>query len=326
MSISGMTRCTLAAMALMLPITTYGQPNGPVFSLGFGHYGLRDYQDTFGQQIGVGYRFYNHYRLMGIYANYNSDPLEMKHYRLEGIYDTDFRLWTLRPYWVVGLERLNVSGNQHSNEETRTNFGAGLSLPLMPHLSLQGDIRGVLSSQFDKPETMMVLSLQWDFGEQEKPVENALESYKDSDQDGVYDRFDDCPDTRLDAQVNERGCEVKVVAVFNTVEQQSFFGFDSDALSLQTQQTLRDVAALLVEHPDTTITITGHTDSTGTEAYNLELSQRRGRAVENELIGTHNISPMRITVRGVGESLPIESNTTAQGRAKNRRVEMVVTQ
>ena len=86
---------------------------------------------------------------------------------------------------------------------------------------------------------------------------------------------------------------------------------------------LRQFAGVLTRYPRTTIQITGNTDSRGSEESNMDLSRRRAQAVADELIA-NGVSANRITTRGVGESVPIATNDTADGRAQNRRVEIVV--
>jgi outer membrane protein OmpA-like peptidoglycan-associated protein len=86
---------------------------------------------------------------------------------------------------------------------------------------------------------------------------------------------------------------------------------------------LRQFAAVLNRYPKTTIQITGNTDSRGSEQSNDELSRRRAQAVADELTAD-GVSASRITTRGVGASVPIATNDTPEGRAQNRRVEIVV--
>jgi outer membrane protein OmpA-like peptidoglycan-associated protein len=86
---------------------------------------------------------------------------------------------------------------------------------------------------------------------------------------------------------------------------------------------LRQFAGVLNRYPRTTMQITGNTDSRGSEQSNDELSRRRAQAVADELIAD-GVSASRITTRGVGASVPIATNDTAEGRAQNRRVEIVV--
>ena len=80
---------------------------------------------------------------------------------------------------------------------------------------------------------------------------------------------------------------------------------------------------VLQQHPDVRVAIDGHTDASGKEASNQVLSERRARAVANRLI-EQGVPAARLTVRGFGESRPVADNATADGRSRNRRVEIVV--
>jgi outer membrane protein OmpA-like peptidoglycan-associated protein len=71
------------------------------------------------------------------------------------------------------------------------------------------------------------------------------------------------------------------------------------------------------------VTIEGHTDSIGGPRYNQDLSERRAAALKGELVGRHKVAPVRLGTRGFGASRPLEPNTTLEGRARNRRVELV---
>ena len=103
------------------------------------------------------------------------------------------------------------------------------------------------------------------------------------------------------------------------------FATDSASVSGNLQDDLRTLAASLNKYPNTTITVVGHTDNTGTAAYNQDLSNRRAGAVSGILIGA-GVSSGRIRSVGQGESQPIASNQTAEGRAQNRRVDIVITE
>lgn len=83
------------------------------------------------------------------------------------------------------------------------------------------------------------------------------------------------------------------------------------------------VANVLNQYPQTLIRVEGHTDSTGSEAYNLDLSRRRAEAVRDLLV-QRNVSPSRIQVVGYGEANPVASNETEAGRQMNRRVELKI--
>jgi outer membrane protein OmpA-like peptidoglycan-associated protein len=101
--------------------------------------------------------------------------------------------------------------------------------------------------------------------------------------------------------------------------------FASGSASLQpgARDKIRQLARVLNRYPRTTIQVIGHTDSRGSEESNLELSRRRAQAVAEELVAA-GVSPSRITTFGRGESSPVASNDTPEGRAQNRRVEIIV--
>jgi outer membrane protein OmpA-like peptidoglycan-associated protein len=83
------------------------------------------------------------------------------------------------------------------------------------------------------------------------------------------------------------------------------------------------VASVLSDYPQTYIDVYGHTDSTGSDSYNQDLSERRATSVADYL-SSHGVQAARIATRGFGETQPIETNDTEQGRAANRRVEIKV--
>jgi outer membrane protein OmpA-like peptidoglycan-associated protein len=102
------------------------------------------------------------------------------------------------------------------------------------------------------------------------------------------------------------------------------FATDSSNISADFYSVLDSVALVINEFEKTYVDITGHTDSTGSEAYNMQLSIARANSVARYL-ESHQVLPQRITTTGMGESSPIATNDTAQGRALNRRVEILLT-
>lgn len=102
------------------------------------------------------------------------------------------------------------------------------------------------------------------------------------------------------------------------------FATDSAVVSGTSQSDLFAVAQSLNNNPNTTVSVIGHTDNTGDAAYNFDLSQRRAQAVTSVLI-SGGVAPSRIRSIGRGEDAPIATNLTAEGRAQNRRVEIVIT-
>jgi outer membrane protein OmpA-like peptidoglycan-associated protein len=101
------------------------------------------------------------------------------------------------------------------------------------------------------------------------------------------------------------------------------FDVDSSAISPSFQSTLSNIAQNLVQYPNSLIDVYGHTDSTGSDAYNQALSERRAQAVANYL-QSRGVSAARVRWQGFGETQPVASNDTPEGRAKNRRVEIKI--
>jgi outer membrane protein OmpA-like peptidoglycan-associated protein len=102
------------------------------------------------------------------------------------------------------------------------------------------------------------------------------------------------------------------------------FATDSAALNSQLRSDLFVLSDSLNKYPNSTVTITGHTDNTGTAAYNQDLSERRASAVGG-VLRSGGVAGSRIRVVGAGESQPISTNQTAAGRAQNRRVDITIT-
>ncbi len=115
--------------------------------------------------------------------------------------------------------------------------------------------------------------------------------------------------------------EEGIVVEFNN---KVLFGFDRFDLSAQATANLDKLAAILTDFPDTDIEIQGHTDNSGSDEYNQELSVKRANAVKDYLV-KQDINRRRITVVGFGEQFPDYDNDSENGRSQNRRVEFVIT-
>jgi hypothetical protein len=102
-----------------------------------------------------------------------------------------------------------------------------------------------------------------------------------------------------------------------------YFDFASDSLRAESAPILREIASALAGHPEWKLTITGHTDSIGGSASNLDLSRRRSARVRRALTEQYGADSVRMTTSGSGDSQPKDVNTTPEGRARNRRVELV---
>ncbi len=161
----------------------------------------------------------------------------------------------------------------------------------------------------------------------------------DTDGDGVPDYLDECPNSPAGAKVLQNGCALtgdcrrprageQVDPNGCAVEQRFIlkgvkFEFDSDRLTEDAKLILSEVAGTLQAYPEVNVELQGHTDNIGTDAYNQGLSERRAVVVKTFLTG-HSIEASRMTPAGYGESQPIASNDSEEGREENRRVELKV--
>lgn len=102
------------------------------------------------------------------------------------------------------------------------------------------------------------------------------------------------------------------------------FDVDSATIKPGFYASLNDVATTLVDYPSTAVDVIGHASSDGPDDYNMQLSQRRAAAVQNYLVG-QGVASVRLRAIGMGETQPIADNSTAEGRAANRRVEIILT-
>jgi outer membrane protein OmpA-like peptidoglycan-associated protein len=102
-----------------------------------------------------------------------------------------------------------------------------------------------------------------------------------------------------------------------------YFDFDSDRLKPESDAVLERIAGILSRNQNWTLSIEGHTDNVGTDDYNLELSRRRAASVKTALVDRYGIAELRLETDGHGASQPKASNDTLEGRAMNRRVELV---
>ena len=143
-------------------------------------------------------------------------------------------------------------------------------------------------------------------------VAPAVAVIDDSDGDGIADDLDKCPNTPKGATVNSQGCWA--------YQGEVLFDFDKAELKSGAFPILDEGVTVLENNPGLNIEIQGYTDSTGAEDYNLKLSQKRADSVMAFLVN-RGIDPGRLSAKGYGSANPVAANDTAEGRAKNRRVE-----
>ena len=142
------------------------------------------------------------------------------------------------------------------------------------------------------------------------------EKLLDSDNDGVPNNIDKCPNTPKGMIVNHYGCPIITTLRFN-------FDFNKWKVKTIYYPKIKQIAKILKANPKLKIEIDGYTDNIGTEAYNLKLSLKRAESVKDILVNIYKINPKRIIIKGFGESYPLVPNSTSTNRALNRRVEII---
>ncbi len=240
----------------------------------------------------------------------------------------------------AGLGNLQTGSKGSVDTRTKNNFhlhwGGGLEYALPRNVSLRADIE-----LYDKDAQFLSVSALWRFGGNKTAYlirQSTLESvgagssipdpivvkpiiggsiFNDADKDGVRDEDDACPKTPRGSQVDAVGCFF--AGALNGVK----FEIDSAKLLPESKILLDGVAQELQKYPRIVVEIQAHTDSTASEAYNLDLSYRRARSVRDYLV-SQGVEMRRMVPRGYGESEPIADNRTKQGRKLNRRVEFKI--
>jgi len=245
----------------------------------------------------------------------------------------------LVPYLTAGSGWGKESPDWGDNDEGfLLNYGAGIKYFVTENIALRGDLRHSHWWNADTNDTvtaMVGLTFQIPIRKKECPCPEPVmapppppapapmpvvlppQKCMDSDGDGVCDDKDKCPDTPKGTLIDEHGCPLKL-------EIHVEFDFDKAVIKPEYISEIAKAALFIKKHEEAqVILVAGHTDSIGTEAYNQGLSERRAAAVRDYLIKNFDINGSRLVSRGYGESRPIDTNETEEGRAKNRRVEII---
>jgi OOP family OmpA-OmpF porin len=225
----------------------------------------------------------------------------------------------VRPYLVFGGGEVEYEFDDGSDSvETTVNAGAGLRYMITRRFGARIDARMLHSLDENENDWLVTAGLNFYFGQVSEPPPPPPPAPLDSDGDGVTDDRDQCPGTPAGTRVDASGCPLPVERVAS-IKLKVNFEFDSSKVQEQYFNDIGELAAFLKRFDDVDVELEGHTDSTGPESYNQKLSQRRAEAVRDMLVNQHGISASRIKPMGYGESQPVASNDTKEGRAENRR-------
>ncbi|MBT8246137.1 MAG: OmpA family protein [Winogradskyella sp.] len=154
------------------------------------------------------------------------------------------------------------------------------------------------------------------------PSANKGCPYQDKDGDGVLDKDDKCPDVA--GTVANNGCPEVTKEIQDTLNEYAktiLFDTGKFLIKNESEKVLADIIAIINKYPEAKFTVEGHTDSVGSEKLNQGLSEARALSVKDYLVA-YGVNEFRLSSQGFGESKPIASNKTREGRKQNRRVEI----
>ena len=343
----------IAMITAMLPLAAHaGVTIAPMAT----YQSLDDFADNeVIPQIGLGYKFqelpfaieavygageFDLTDKAGVYLG-GDNSIDMQQYRV------DLKMFLpsfspkLEPYIAAGGGQIFLDGNAGSavgngtNDYGTYNGGLGMQYSFTPKVQGIADARyygfeiDEAGSNNNIDDYQLSLGLQIDLGGEAAvaPVapmpEPVKQMPKDSDNDGVIDANDKCPATPTTFAVDADGCPIEIVKPVS-VPVRILFEFDKSNIQPQYQDEVKKVADFMDQFPTSTVVVEGHTDSKGSDEYNMALSERRAASVAGSLESNYNINSQRLSTVGYGETQPVATNETEAGRQLNRRVVAVV--
>ena len=228
----------------------------------------------------------------------------------------------IRPYVAFGAGEIDVDKRFSDSVETTVNAGLGMRWMFTQRLGARFEARMLYSLDEHNKDTLLSVGLNYYLGKVDKTVDtSALVSAAaaDEDNDGVADARDQCLGTPAGTRVDSVGCPLPVTQVAS-IKMMVNFGFDSTTVEEKYFNDISELGDFLKRFEDVYVDVEGHTDTTGDEGYNQQLSQRRAQAVVDLLVNQYGIAPQRLEAKGYGELQPVADNATEEGRAQNRRV------
>ena len=243
----------------------------------------------------------------------------------------------ISPYLLggIGMQNTNYEGAKGDDNVT-VSIGAGLMWDLWRNsngsrtVQLRPEVRVRYDMQQDDNQVdslaQIGLAFGWGAPRPEPKVEEPPPppppppppaKCSDTDNDGVCDEADKCPDTPAGVKVDSVGCPMEQTLKL-------LFDFDSAELRPESITELERVVKFMGDVPFAKAMIEGHTDSKGSDAYNQKLSDRRAKSVFDYL-SSRGVDPARLSSVGKGETAPIADNATEEGRQENRRVMLIRT-
>lgn len=281
--------------------------------------------------LGVGFGLTENWMLDLVASRWDSETqtggvdVDGTQYRLDMLYHINTEsAW--RPYVAFGVgdqEREFNAADPSSERDTLLNLGAGIKRSLGDSWQFRTDVRAFNSLDNEYTDLAVTAGIGYVFGETSAPVAAAPVAAApvevDSDGDGVFDSKDQCPDTPKTHKVDAVGCSLKLTESV-AIELNITFDTAKSVIKPEFEGEVANLATFMNQYADTVVTVEGHTDSQGSDAYNQKLSQSRADSVKAALITKYGIGADRVNAIGYGEAKPIADNMSAAGREQNRRV------
>jgi outer membrane protein OmpA-like peptidoglycan-associated protein len=223
------------------------------------------------------------------------------------------------PFIKFGLGLYKPQNNKlHTRTRTTSILGLGIAIPLSTSVEFAMGIDAIYQHEFLPGKSSHVDAspyISFTYFMQNAKTKHVALPPSDLDSDGVIDEKDLCKTTPAGSVVNQDGCSSHVESITLNIN----FKTNSAVLPDSAMQQIKTVADFMKEHQGTTVALEGHTDSDGSTKHNQTLSTLRAQAVAKCLISL-GISQSLVSSHGFGESKPIQSNKTSQGKKANRRV------
>ena len=317
--------------------------------------------DATGYQVGIGVEFNPMWTAEIVYGDVSADgdaggmDTDLTRWQIDGIRTLWAGGFPVDPYIVVGMGRQKFESDADTEREIVGHYGLGVKYVLTENLSLRADVRDYDSTYTEDDDIVGFLGVGFRLpvGQRQEEEPQRRSGPNDSDGDGVVDSQDACPGTPRGVAVNSRGCPLDgdndgvpnykdqcprtpegakvdeqgcqiILREEVSIRMNVLFEVNDDTVPKRFYDEIRKVADFLEQYPDTTATIEGHTDITGSAEHNKQLSQARAESVRQVLINEFGIESARLEAVGHGEDRPVADNDTAEGRTKNRRVVAVI--
>lgn len=293
------------------PTFNYTVPEGNLDLKNYGGVGIRfgyHHDDFWLDQTELGIEYYNN-------AKYNH-PQDKQQLRtnVSRFYTNAIKGMDLMDnVYLYGLLGAGYEYLNHGLYENKSGafaqYGGGLKFALSENLALRFEARDQIKFNNADHNLISTVGLSFYFGNKEQKMPET----KNVQMTSTHKMDKNCKEPRKGALLDHIGCE-------KTIALEGHFGFDQITINPEFEQKIQEVGKVLEENPQYYTILEGHTDSTGTKAYNDKLSLDRANAVAKQLEKA-GVSKNKIEVKGYGYDKPVAGNDTKEGRAKNRRVE-----